>query len=58
MSKLLKQYVGGAFRDCVLSGNSAAVCMLDEWLTETARMDITRVNKRSETAVAVREGEA
>lgn len=57
MTKRLKQYVVDAFTDRVFSGNPAAVCVMDEWLTEKTMFDITRENNLSETAFAVKEGE-
>lgn len=53
----MKQYVVDAFTDRLFHGNQAAVCILDEWLSEDLMMDITRENNFSETAFAVREGE-
>lgn len=58
MSKRLKQYVVDAFTDRVFSGNPAAVCVTNEWLPEKTMMEITRENNLSETAFAVKEGEA
>lgn len=53
----MKQYIVDAFTDKVFHGNQAAICILDEWLTEELMMDITRENNFSETAFAVKEGE-
>ena len=58
MSKRLKQYVVDALTDRVFSGNPAAVCVTNEWLPEKTMMEITRENNLSETAFAVKEGEA
>ena len=52
----MKQYVVDAFTDKVFHGNQAAVCVLDEWLSEELMMDITRENNFSETAFTVKEG--
>lgn len=52
----MKQYVVDAFTDKVFHGNQAAVCIMDEWLSEDLMMNITRENNFSETAFAVREG--
>ena len=52
----MKQYVVDAFTDKVFHGNQAAVCVLDEWLSEDLMMDITRENNFSETAFTVKEG--
>ena len=53
----MKQYVVDAFTDRVFHGNQAAVCVLDNWLSEELMMNITRENNFSETAFTVREGE-
>lgn len=53
----MKQYVVDAFTDKVFSGNPAAVCVMDQWLSEELMMNITRENNLSETAFAVKEGE-
>ena len=42
--KTMKQYVVDAFTDRVFHGNQAAVCVLDEWLSEELMMNITREN--------------
>ena len=52
----MKQYVVDAFTDKVFHGNQAAVCVLDNWLSEDLMMDITRENNFSETAFTVKEG--
>lgn len=53
----MKQYVVDAFTDKMFHGNQAAVCVLDEWLSEELMMNITRENNFSETAFTVKEGE-
>ena len=50
----MKQYVVDAFTDRVFHGNQAAVCVLDEWLSEDLMMNITRENNFSETAFSVK----
>ena len=52
----MKQYVVDAFTSRVFHGNQAAVCVLDEWMSEELMMNITRENNFSETAFTVREG--
>ena len=52
----MKQYVVDAFTDKVFGGNPAAVCVMNEWLTEELMMAITKENNLSETAFAVKEG--
>lgn len=54
----MKQFVVDAFTDRVFHGNQAAVCILDEWVTEELMQSITRENHFSETAFAVKEGDA
>ncbi|MBQ7605614.1 MAG: PhzF family phenazine biosynthesis protein [Firmicutes bacterium] len=53
----MKQYVVDAFTDQVFHGNQAAVCVLDNWLSEELMMSITGENNFSETAFTVKEGE-
>lgn len=50
----MKQYVVDAFTDKVFSGNPAAVCVLDEPISEELMMNITKENNLSETAFAVK----
>lgn len=54
----MKQYILDAFTDSLFSGNQAAVCILDEWLPEELMMKITAENNFSETAFAVKCGDA
>ena len=51
----MKQYIVDAFTDKVFSGNPAAICILDEWVSEKLMMAITLENNLSETAFAVNE---
>ena len=51
---ILKQYVVDAFTDKVFSGNPAAICILNQWLSDELMMNITRENNLSETAFAVK----
>ena len=50
----MKQYVVDAFTDKVFSGNPAAVCVMDNWLSDDLLLKITCENNLSETAFAVR----
>ena len=52
----MKQYIVDAFTDKVFSGNQAAVCVLNEWLSDEMMMNIAMENNLSETAFAVKEG--
>ena len=51
----MKQYIVDAFTDNVFGGNQAAVCVLDEWPTDSLMQNIAKKNNFSETAFAVRE---
>lgn len=53
----MKQYIVDAFTDKVFHGNQAAICILDQWLSEDIMMCITRENNFSETAFAVKEND-
>ncbi|MDD6315717.1 MAG: PhzF family phenazine biosynthesis protein [Clostridia bacterium] len=53
----MKQYVVDAFTDEVFHGNQAAICIMDQWLSDDLMMNITRENNFSETAFAVKKGE-
>ncbi len=53
----MKQYIVDAFTDKLFSGNQAAVCVLDNWLTDELMMKITIENNFSETAFTVKEGD-
>lgn len=53
----MKQYIVDAFTKEVFHGNQAAVCVLEQWLSEDIMMSITRENNFSETAFIVKEGE-
>ena len=46
----MKQYIVDAFTDKVFGGNQAAVCVLDEWISDSFMQDIARENNFSETA--------
>lgn len=50
----MKQYVVDAFTDKVFAGNPAAVCIMNEWISDELMMNITRENNLSETAFAVK----
>jgi phenazine biosynthesis protein PhzF family protein len=50
----MKQYIVDAFTDKIFCGNQAAVCVLDQWLSEELMMNITRENNFSETAFTVK----
>lgn len=53
----MKQYVVDAFTDRVFAGNPAAVCVIDEWLSEALMQQIAIENNLSETAFVVPEQE-
>jgi PhzF family phenazine biosynthesis protein len=50
-------YQVDAFASSMFSGNPAAVCPLDEWLTDIQMQNIAEENNLSETAFFVPEGE-
>ena len=50
----MKQYIIDAFTDKVFSGNPAAICILDEWLSDENMLLIARENNLSETAFAIK----
>lgn len=52
----MKQYIVDAFTDQVFGGNPAAVCVLEDWLTEELMIKIARENNLSETAFIKKEG--
>lgn len=54
----MKQYVVDAFTDHVFAGNPAAVCVMDQWLPDALMQKIAIENNLSETAFAVKEGDA
>lgn len=48
------QYIVDAFADKVFSGNPAAICIMDSWISDELMMNITKENNLSETAFAVK----
>lgn len=53
----MKQYIVDAFTDKVFAGNPAAVCIMNDWLSDDLMMSITKENNLSETAFAVKEND-
>lgn len=53
----MKQYIVDAFTNKVFHGNPAAICVLEQWLSEELMMNIAIENNLSETAFVVKEGE-
>ena len=51
----MRQYIVDAFTDRVFSGNPAAVCVMEDWLSDGLMQDICRENNLSETAFTVQE---
>ena len=51
----MKQYIVDAFTNKPFSGNPAAVCVMDSWLSEESMMKLAMENNLSETAFIVRE---
>lgn len=56
--RVMKQYIVDAFTDRVFSGNPAAVCVMDQWLSDETMQNIAVENNLSETAFAVKENGA
>ena len=54
----MKQYIVDAFAERVFTGNQAAVCIMDEWAETDLMKLIAKENNFSETAFAVKEGNA
>lgn len=52
----MKQYIVDAFTDKLFSGNQAAVCVMDEWISDALMQNIAIENNLSETAFVVQEG--
>ncbi len=50
----MKQYIVDAFTDKLFSGNPAAVCILNNWLTDDIMQNIAMENNLSETAFIVK----
>lgn len=53
----MKQYVVDVFTKELFKGNPAAVCVMDQWISEDLMLNIARENNLSETAFAVKEGD-
>lgn len=53
----MKQYIVDAFTDKPFHGNSAAVCILDRWISDEIMQAIAAENNLAETAFAVKEGD-
>lgn len=53
----MKCYVVDAFAENVFKGNPAAVCILDNWLSDTLMQQIAIENNLSETAFSVQNGQ-
>lgn len=53
-----KIYQIDAFADAVFSGNPAAVCPLNDWLSDETMLKIAAENNLAETAFYVKEGDA
>ena len=53
----MKQYVVDVFTEEIFSGNPAAVCVMEHWISDSLMMKIALENNFSETAFIVKEGE-
>lgn len=54
---VIKMYQADAFTDRLFSGNPAAVCLTDEWLTDELMQNIAEENNLAETAFLVKAGD-
>jgi PhzF family phenazine biosynthesis protein len=52
----LKQFTIDAFAEKAFSGNPAAVCLLDEWISDELMQNIAAENNLAETAFVVKNG--
>ena len=50
----IQQFIVDAFTDTVFKDNPAAVCLLDEWLSDNTLQNIAKENNISETAFTVK----
>ena len=53
----MKQYIVDAFTEELFKGNPAAVCVMDEWISDELMLNIARENNLSETAFTVKEND-
>lgn len=53
----MKQYQVDAFTEELFKGNPAAVCVMDEWISDDLMLNIAKENNLSETAFAVKAGD-
>ena len=53
----MKQYIVDAFTDTLFHGNQAAVCVMNEWISDELMQNIAKENNFSETAFTVKEGD-
>jgi len=53
----MKQYIVDAFTDKVFCGNQAAVCVLDNCISDSLMQNIAKENNFSETVFTVKEGD-
>lgn len=54
----MKQYIVDAFTDIVFKGNPAAVCILDNHISDELMLNIAKENNLSETAFVLKENSA
>ncbi len=57
MAGTIRQYRVDTFTETLFSGNPAAVCVTEQWLSEKLMQAIAIENGLSETAYAVKEGD-
>ena len=47
---IVRQYIADAFTDTVFKGNPAAICLLQNWISDEMMQNIAKENRLSETA--------
>ncbi|PEY46577.1 PhzF family phenazine biosynthesis protein, partial [Bacillus cereus] len=53
----MKYYVVDAFAENIFEGNPAAICIMEDWISDEMMQKIAIENNLSETAYTVKEGE-
>ena len=51
---IVRQYIADAFTDTVFKGNPAAICLLQNWISDEMMQNIAKENRLSETAFTVK----
>lgn len=48
---IVRQYIADAFTDTVFKGNPAAICLLQNWISDEMMQNIAKENRLSEGCV-------